>query len=62
MFKAKRSVFAEVAIKLANKGIKIAMVTHIDKKSSRNPRFTGAEPFEKYNMSSADGFSRGLLR
>ena len=59
---SKRSVFDEVAIKLANTGIKIAMVTHIDKKSSRNPRFTGAKPFEKYNMSSADGFSRGLLR
>ena len=47
---SKRSVFDEVAIKLANTGIKIAMVTYIDKKSSRNPRFTGAEPFEKYMM------------
>ena len=53
---SKRSVFDEVAIKLANTGIKIAMVTYIDKKSS-----TGAEPFEKY-MSSADGLSSGLLR
>ena len=58
----KRSIFDEVAIKLANTGIKIAMVTYIDKKSSRNPRFTGAEPFEKYNMPSADGLSSGLLR
>lgn len=57
----KRSIFDEVAIKLANTGIKIAMVTFIDKKSSRNPGFTGAEPFEKY-MSSADGLSSGLLR
>lgn len=57
----KRSIFDEVAIKLANTGIKIAMVTYIDKKSSRNPRFTGTEPFEKY-MSSADGLSSGLLR
>ena len=58
---SKRYVFDEVAIKLANTGIKIAMVTYIDKKSSRNPRFTAAEPFEKY-MSSADGLSSGLLR
>ena len=57
----KRSIFDEVAIKLANTGIKIAMVTFIDKKCSRNPRFTGAEPFEKY-MSPADGLSSGLLR